>query len=137
MAERIVEIYNINSSLPSTAIFVADEDQIEPVRRMLEEPLGAHSIGVKGCPRGEILGSEGKVRIFSIKYIKGLEFESVFLVNLDQISEREPHLVDKYLYVGLTRAASFLAVTYSTNFPREILFAKHYFKEGHWKAFVQ
>jgi len=137
MAERIVEIYNINGSLPSTAIFVADEDQIEPVRRMLEEPLGAHSIGVKGCPRGEILGSEGKVRIFSIKYIKGLEFESVFLVNLDQISEREPHLVDKYLYVGLTRAASFLAVTYSTNFPREILFAKHYFKEGHWKAFVQ
>src|SRR5262249_53977823 len=78
LAERIVEIYKVKNSLPSTAIFVADDDQIESVRRMIEEPLENHAISVKGCPRGEILGSDGKVRIFSVQYIKGLEFERIF-----------------------------------------------------------
>ena len=45
--------------------------------------------------------------------IKGLEFEAVFFVGLDRLVEQEPDLFDKYLYVGATRAATYLGVTVS------------------------
>lgn len=137
VAYRILEIFQVSHSLPSTAIFVADDDQIDHVLRVIEDPLEENSIGVKGCPKGEILGSEGKVRIFSVKYIKGLEFESVFFINLNEISKRAPQLVDKYLYVGLTRAASFLGVTYDGAFPEKIRFAEGYFEDGDWGRLAQ
>lgn len=137
IADRVVEIYNISHKLPSAAIFVAEDDQIDEFIKIIEEPLNNNAIQVKGCPRGEIFGSEGKVKIFSVKYIKGLEFESVFFADIDKISERFPELFDKYLYVGLTRAASFLAVTYNTRFPEKISFAEKYFKEGDWRLFGQ
>jgi superfamily I DNA/RNA helicase len=99
---------------------------------MVEEHLLNYAIEVRGCPRGEILGSDGKVRIFSVKYIKGLEFEGVFFVGIDKIAERHPEVVDKYLYVGLTRAASFLAVTASESFPASIREVQPYFDVGTW-----
>jgi hypothetical protein len=67
---------------------------------------------------------------------RGLEFESVFFVNLDQISKKAAGLLDKYLYVGLTRAASFLGGTYTTDFPKEIHFMRDDFQEGDWSSFV-
>jgi len=133
ISDRIVEIFNINKSLPSTAIFVSDDDQIDQAIKIIEKPLNENSIEIKGCQKGEILGSENKVRIFSVKYIKGLEFESVFFLNINEISERVPKLVDKYLYVGLSRAASFLAITYNNSFPDEIKHVENYFIEGNWK----
>lgn len=136
IANRILEIFKIRHKLPSTAIFVADDDLIDHAFRIVEEPLNDISIGVKACHRGEILGSEGKVRIFSVKYIKGLEFESVFFLNINKIAERMPNLIDKYLYVGLTRAASFLGVVYQNQFPDEIRFVEDYFKEGDWSRFT-
>lgn len=136
VAERVVEIYKINDKLPSTAIFVADDEQIAPIVKVLEEPLYNNSITVRACPKGEILGNESTIRVFSIKYIKGLEFESVFFVNIDQIAQQVPELIDKYLYVGLSRAASFLAVTYNTTFPEKIKFVEESFKEGNWSEFI-
>lgn len=132
-----MEIFNFKNKLPSTAIFVAEDDLIDHALKSVEEPLNNISIGVKACHRGEILGSEGKVRIFSVKYIKGLEFESVFFLNINKIAERPPNLVDKYLYVGLTRAASFLGVVYQNQFPGGIKFVEDYFKEGDWSRFIQ
>ncbi len=137
ISKRLVEIYQINGKLPSTAIFVAEDEQIADVVTTLKEPLNENSFMIRGCPRGEILGVEGKVGVFSIKYIKGLEFESVFFVNIDQIAAKVPELIDKYLYVGLTRASSFLAVTYSTEFPEKIHFVKDYFREGDWSKLVR
>jgi UvrD-like helicase C-terminal domain len=39
------------------------------------------------------------------------EFEAVFFIGIDQLAERLPELFDKYLYVGTTRAATYLGVT--------------------------
>ncbi|MGO9018693.1 MAG: ATP-binding domain-containing protein [Syntrophobacteraceae bacterium] len=135
IADRIVEIWMVNGRLPSTAIFVADDELIDVLADIISEPLENHSISVKGCPKGEMIGSEDKVRVFSIKYIKGLEFESVFFVDLDKVAAIAPNLIDKYLYVGLTRAASFLAVTYEDEFPEQIKFVEHLFKEEDWKGY--
>ncbi len=46
-----------------------------------------------------------------MKHIKGLEFEAVFFVGIDELAEREPELFDKFLYVGATRAATYLGLT--------------------------
>ena len=40
--------------------------------------------------------------MFDIQYIKGLEFEAVFFVGVDQLAANQPELFDKYLYVGTT-----------------------------------
>lgn len=133
IAARIAEIQSYNNGeLPSVAIFVASDESIDSVREMIEEPLLNHAIEVRGCPKGEILGSEGKVRIFSVQFIKGLEFEGVFFAGIDKIAEKHPDLIDKYLYVGLTRAASFLAITAEERFPEQIRVIEDRFEQGSW-----
>lgn len=135
VTDRILEIYQIHGGkLPSTAIFVAQDDQIPAALEAIQESLDENSISIKGCPRGEILGSEGKVRIFSIKYIKGLEFESVFFLDINKIASSDPQLFDKYIYVGLTRAASFMGVTYEGKFPHKIKKIESYFLDSSWQS---
>jgi DNA helicase IV len=51
------------------------------------------------------------VRIFDVQHIKGLEFEAVFFIGVDELAARHPNLFDKYLYVGATRAATYLGIT--------------------------
>ena len=49
--------------------------------------------------------------VFDVQHIKGLEFEAVFFVSVDELALRQPELFDKYLYVGSTRAATYLGLT--------------------------
>ena len=73
--------------------------------------LAEHNIQVIACREGQAVGQESNVRVFDIQHIKGLEFESVFFVGIDQLAKLQPALFDKYLYVGTTRAATYLGVT--------------------------
>ena len=50
------------------------------------------------------------MRVFDVQHIKGLEFEAVFFLGIDMLAERAPALFDRYLYVGTTRAATYLGV---------------------------
>jgi hypothetical protein len=58
-----------------------------------------------------VVGQDNDIRVFAVEHIKGLEFEAVFFVDLDQLATQEPDLFEKRLYVGATRAAMFLGVT--------------------------
>lgn len=137
IAERVHEIYQINGSkLPSIAIFVPEESDIEPSYQIIQEKLNDISIDVEKCKEGKVLGTGSKVRIFSVEFIKGLEFEGVFFLGIDEIQNKKPELLDKYLYVGLTRATTFLGVTYNTKFPKKISVVEEDFKDGNWKEFI-
>jgi hypothetical protein len=136
IAQRISETY-LGNQLPTTAVFVASDDEIPSTVALLAEALEDYSIEVKGCPGGDILGTEGKVAVFSIQYIKGLEFETVFLLDIDSIKESSGELFDKYFYVGLTRAATFLAVTCKMSFPSTVKYIQHYFKESNWTKYAE
>ena len=46
-----------------------------------------------------------------MQHVKGLEFEAVFFVNVDKLADLKPELFDRYVYVGATRAATFLGLT--------------------------
>jgi DNA helicase IV len=57
------------------------------------------------------IAKDNDVRVFDVQHIKGLEFEAVFFVGIDKLAARHPLLFDKYLYVGATRAATYLGLT--------------------------
>lgn len=112
LAERIVEICDLCSGrLPTTAILVPTKNEVHAVCTDLRELLGPHGIEVQASEDGQALGDGERVRIFPIEFIKGLEFEVAFYVGLDQMAAVHKELVDKYFYVGLSRARSFLGVT--------------------------
>jgi DNA helicase IV len=57
------------------------------------------------------------VRVFNVRHIKGLEFEAVFFVGIDRLAEVYPDLFANYLYVGATRAATYLGLTCEQDLP--------------------
>jgi DNA polymerase III delta prime subunit len=120
LADRIREIERFVGQLPSTAIFVNAEDDVAPLSEALNAALAEHNIQVIACREGQSVGQESNVRVFDIQHIKGLEFEAVFYVGIDQLAALHPALFDKYLYVGTTRAATYLGITCENALPDAI-----------------
>jgi len=136
IANRVAEIYKINNErLPSIAVFVPEENDIDFAYEAIQEQLNEISIDVEKCKEGKF-GEGSKVRIFSVEYIKGLEFEGVFFINVDEMQEKSDDLLDKYLYVGLTRATTFLGITHKSKFPEKIKFIENSFSDGNWSEFI-
>ena len=115
LANRLKEIERNVNFMPSTAILVNTEEEIEPLAKVLNEKLENFNISVDACLSGKILGNNNNVRIFSVDYIKGLEFEAVFFINVDNLISNRKDVFDKYLYVGASRAATFLGITISAS----------------------
>lgn len=120
LADRIREIERFVGQLPSTAVFVNSESEVSPVAEALNQALGEHNIQVVACREGQAVGQESSVRVFDVQHIKGLEFEAVFFVGVDQLASLHAALFDKYLYVGTTRAATYLGVTCQGSLPSAI-----------------
>lgn len=133
LADRIREIERFVGQLPSTAIFVNTEDDVAPVAEALNEALSEHNIQVIACREGQVVGQENNVRVFDIQHIKGLEFEAVFFVSVNQLAALHPALFDKYLYVGTTRAATYLGVTCDGTLPAAIESLRTHFGQD-WQA---
>tara|TARA_R110000772_G_scaffold268705_1_gene397767 strand:- start:22051 stop:24765 length:2715 start_codon:yes stop_codon:yes gene_type:complete len=132
LADRIREIERFVGQLPSTAIFVNDESEVVPLAEALNARLAEHNIQVVACQRGQAVGQDNDVRVFDIQHIKGLEFEAAFYVGIDQLATLHPALFDKYLYVGTTRAATYLGITCETSLPPDIDELRHLFGQD-WR----
>jgi superfamily I DNA and RNA helicase len=111
LAERITEIEVSVGTLPSIAIFVSEEEQVGSISDKLNKALASKNIPVVACRDGHALGQDNNVRVFNVEHIKGLEFEAVFFLGIDALERKFPELFDKYLYVGATRAATYLGLT--------------------------
>lgn len=136
--ERILEIethlksIEQDVSFPSIAILVNSKTDIEPLVSALNELLQNINIDVEACYENA-KGTDNHVRVFCLDYIKGLEFEAAFFIDVDKIIERMPKLYDKFLYVGISRAATFLGITSEQEiFPKELNHIRKYFVED-WK----
>ena len=103
-------------------------DEASWVQRLTDR-LYENSINVEGSANGLSLGNVNRVRVFPVGDIKGLEFEAAFFVDIDRMAEKSPTLIDKFLYVGLSRARSFMGVTYSTQFPRKLSCVRKHFAD--------
>lgn len=120
LAERIREIERFVGQLPSTAIFVNSETEVVPLAQALNAALEEHNIQVVPCLQGQVMGQDNDVRVFDIQNIKGLEFEAVFFIAVDRLAALHPTLFDKFLYVGTTRAATYLGITCEEALPKSI-----------------
>lgn len=114
LAARIREIERALGSLPTVAVLVNDAAAMQTVARALNEALAPDSIRAVACANGQSIGQGNDVRVFEVEHIKGLEFEAVFFVDVDRLEQHEPDLFARYLYVGATRAATYLGLTCST-----------------------
>ncbi len=117
IADRIAEIESFVGRLPSIAIFVTDDHHVLSLAQALNRALEDSNIQVEACLGGKAVGQETDVRVFAVEFIKGLEFESVFFVGVDRLMQTYPDLYDKYLYVGATRAATYLGFTCEESLP--------------------
>ena len=117
IADRIREIERFVGKLPSIAVFVKDDSEIPSLADALGRALGDSNIQVEACLGGKAVGQETDVRVFAVEHIKGLEFESVIFVGVDRLMEAYPDLFDKYLYVGATRAATYLGLSCENALP--------------------
>jgi hypothetical protein len=132
IADRIVEIYRAyGDSIPSIAIFLPNENQLESFAYLLGsiDTLADVGILVKACRNGEVLGDKNTVRVFSIDKIKGLEFEAVFFHNMDTLqgSIKTNEQLLKYMYVGLSRATFYLALTLNQELGPDLDFITDHF----------
>ncbi|SRR5579884_1210706 len=115
-----MEIEGFVQQLPSIAVFVRDDREVQQIADALGHALENSNIQVEACLGGKAVGQETDVRVFAVEYIKGLEFEAVFFVNVDLLAQAHPDLYDKYLYVGATRAATYLGFTCSKSLPHPL-----------------
>ena len=111
LAGRISEIERSLQELPSIAVLVNDEDHVGPIAVGLADALTDQNIRVIPCHNGQVRGRDNAVRVFNVQHIKGLEFEAVFFIGVDRLAQKYPDLFGNYLYVGATRAATYLGVT--------------------------
>lgn len=127
LAKRIQFIYQTyNGNIPSIAIFVQSDEAVLRLSKLLKncETLTDNSIDVQGITEEGGMTQKGKVGIFNIKHIKGLEFEAVFFVDIDRLIDSDAQLIQKYIYVGLSRAAYYLFVTYENQLPDGLEFLR-------------
>ena len=117
LSVRIREIERTVELLPTIGVLVNCEEDVELMAIALNVYLEEYSHAAEACKDGKSLGNSKGVRVFSIDHIKGLEFEVVFFVGVDDLAESKPDLFDKYLYVGVTRAATYLGLTCTTTLP--------------------
>jgi superfamily I DNA/RNA helicase len=112
LTDRIREIERVSvGQLPSIAVLVPDRDGVDSLAAALNYELAALSLQAKAYIEGEAIGKTNDVRVFPVEHIKGLEFEAVFFLDVDHLAEVQPELFDRYIYVGSTRAATFLGLT--------------------------
>lgn len=131
LAKRVREIEAFVRKLPSIAVLVMSEGEVQPLAELLSEQLADNNIRAVPCRDGQTMGKENDVRVFDIQHIKGLEFEAVFFVGVDRLAASQPELFDKYLYVGTTRAATYLGMTFDGSLPENLeplrpMFAAHW-----------
>ncbi|WP_336969340.1 ATP-binding domain-containing protein [Sphingobium aromaticiconvertens] len=111
--QRLIEIegHSGGRGLPSIAVLVNDEARVRPLAERLDARLMLRNLRATACIEGRMIGEQSEVRVFDVQHIKGLEFEAVFFVDVDELQRVRPELFERYLYVGTTRAATYLGIT--------------------------
>ncbi|MDP2126632.1 MAG: ATP-binding domain-containing protein [Pseudohongiella sp.] len=120
IAERIKEVEKSVQQLPTIAVLVNSEQDVRPTAERLSRYLADVNLNAVACEEGRALGEGTDVRVFDIQHIKGLEFEAVFFASIDGLAVQTPELFDRYLYVGATRAATYLGLVSNGELPPKI-----------------
>lgn len=130
LADCILDVEKALGILPSVAVFVDGEDQVDELVRVTRPWLAPRNIPIVACKDGRDVGDAREVRVFDVRHIKGLEFEAVFFAGIDRLAERLPDLFDRYLYVGITRAATYLGISCVGSLPARLERVRQHFGDA-------
>lgn len=133
IAERIMEVERAVQQLPTIAVLVNSEEEVKPMAEQLASYLEEINLSVVACEEGKALGEGTDIRVFDIQHIKGLEFEAVFFAGIDKLAQDKPDLFDRYLYVGTTRAATYLGLVCNSSLPASVESLRDSF-DSCWRA---
>ena len=120
ISDRIAEVERAVRQMPTIAVLVNAEEDVRPMAERLTGYLESINLKAVACEEGKALGEGADVRVFDIQHIKGLEFEAVFFAGVDRLAEQKPDLFDRYLYVGATRAATYLGLVCYQEIPNKL-----------------
>jgi len=133
MSYRIIEVYKNYGEFPTIAVFTKDKETGEKLKEALDDCdlLANNGMKVRVCSE-DALADPTIVRIFPINEVKGMEFEVAFFYDIDDLETTS--LVNRYLYVGISRAAMYLAVT-STGRSQQIsdMLSKYFYRNTNWQ----
>jgi hypothetical protein len=59
-----------------------------------------------------------------------MEFETVFFMDVDQYEHHNQDILDKIIYVGVSRATYYLAITLEDHYPERLEPIRHLLKEN-------
>ena len=115
IARRIIEVYKAyNESMPSVAIFVGDNVDIGNLVELINDQDYLNGIQIYDCSDNRTTNNTKAVRVFRISEVKGMEFEVVFFYDIDKaLQECSNDVMRRYLYIGISRATTHLAATFS------------------------
>lgn len=115
ISKRISEVHRAyGGQLPSIALFVNDRGYIPGFINDLKETefFTKNAIDVIDGMGDMQTRAEKHICVYPIDVVKGMEFDVVFFHNIDN-SSVDTELLKRYIYVGVSRAAFFLAITLS------------------------
>lgn len=135
MCKRIIEIYKYyNESMPAVAILVGDDVDIPELKEAMEDLDLLNGIEIYDCSENRTTNSTKCVRIFRLTEVKGMEFEVVFFYDIDEALAGQSHeMMRRYLYVGVSRATSHLAATFTEEDGNEDIIKYFDTKKKNWK----
>ena len=133
ISNRIKEVYETYQSMPSVALFVGEKEDISKLVDLFDELDILNGIRVVDCSGNRLLEAKDTVRIFRLSEVKGMEFEVAFFHNIDQAVEDEDSekLMRRYLYVGISRATTHLAATFTQQEGNENIL-KYFNQDDDW-----
>lgn len=115
IAKRICEIYRrYDDNLPAVAILVGDEVDVDEMVEEMQDLDILNGFSILNCTNGNTSNEMKCIHIFRLSEVKGMEFEAVFFYDIDAALMGQPHkMMRRYLYVGVSRATSHLAATFT------------------------
>ena len=120
IADQVKFIEKSLNVLPTIAVLVNTELEVKPMADALNNYLEDLSLKAVPCEEGKSLGEGTDIRVFDIQHIKGLEFEAVFFAGIDSLALNKPEVFDRYIYVGATRAATYLGMVCYEKLPTKL-----------------
>lgn len=135
IAKRIIEVYKTyDESMPSVAIFVGDDVNIGELVDLINDQDYLNGIQIYDCSENRTAPSTKAVRVFRISEVKGMEFEVVFFYDIDTaLSDCSLEVMRRYLYVGVSRATTHLAATFTRYRGNEKIIKYFDSKVDNWK----
>jgi hypothetical protein len=139
VVKRIVELYRkYEGNIPNIAVFTS-ANRVKEVAKalMFSDDLVALNIRAKACEGDTDIGNANEIRVFDVALIKGMEFEAVFFLDVDDYSTTEKAILQRLIYVGVSRATYYLAITLRTGWPAELEPIKDQFTDGSWSVVME